>query len=192
MHRANFFVEGYRNRLMYTPGKVKQMSRGKTQWPLTTWTFFLAAMFLLPAPHSGHNSAISTTTPLSVIASSSFIPSAEWTERSSDSRINPASSYCARVGGIVTIHTHGNGHIYQLCQFTDNRVCEVWAMFRGDCPIGGVRITGLDTIAQYYCVWLGGETLAVPHATCTLPNGKVCDDDALYNGRCSAYKTPDH
>lgn len=133
------------------------MSKGKIQRLPIRGAFFL---LLIPALLSACGPAVSITTSLPVVANSSFIPSGEWTDHSSGSQIDPPSNYCFRVGGTVTIHTRGDGHIYKLCQFTDNRACEVWALFRGDCPVGGVRITGLDTIAQYYCVWLGGETLA--------------------------------
>jgi putative hemolysin len=99
--------------------------------------------------------------------------------------VNPAAAHCTNVGGTVIIHTRGDGAEYGLCQFTDNRACEEWALFHGQCPVGGVKITGFDTIAQQYCAWLGGETLAVPQANCTLPNGNVCNDNALYDGACS-------
>ncbi len=97
---------------------------------------------------------------------------------------NPASVNCAKVGGQTEIVNGPNGQ-YGLCNFEDNMSCEEWALFRGDCPVGGVKTTGFDTKAQMYCAWVGGQTLAVPDAQCTLPNGKVCPDEALYNGECS-------
>lgn len=97
---------------------------------------------------------------------------------------NPASENCTNIGGQVVIQKRGDGGEYGLCQFDDNRACEEWALYRGECPVGGVKTTGYDTIAQKYCAWLGGQTLAVPNATCTLPNGDVCGDEALYNGTC--------
>ncbi|HSW97795.1 MAG TPA: DUF333 domain-containing protein [Candidatus Saccharimonadales bacterium] len=94
---------------------------------------------------------------------------------------NPASVNCSQVGGKLIIQKRGDGGEYGLCQFSDNKACEEWALFRKDCPVGGVKTTGDDTIAQRYCTWIGGKTLA---ETCKLPQGQVCNDDALYNGTC--------
>lgn len=98
---------------------------------------------------------------------------------------NPASVNCKEQGGTLVMQQRGDGGTYGLCQFEDNQACEEWALYRGECPVGGVKTTGFDTIEQQYCAWLGGQTLAVPDATCTLPNGNVCSDEALYNGTCS-------
>ena len=98
---------------------------------------------------------------------------------------NPASVYCGQVGGKLVIQKRGDGGEYGLCQFADNQACEEWALYRKECPIGGFKTTGYDTIAQKYCAWLGGKTFAAPNADCTLPNGNICDDEALYNGTCN-------
>ena len=97
---------------------------------------------------------------------------------------NPASVNCSQVGGTLVIQKRGDGGEYGLCQFSDNQACEEWALFRKECPIGGVKTTGFDTIAQKYCTWMGGKTLAKVNATCKLPQGKVCNDETLYNGTC--------
>ena len=96
---------------------------------------------------------------------------------------NPASVNCQKQGGNLVIKTQPNGQ-YGVCYFEDNMACEEWALYRGQCPKGGVKTTGYDTQAQIYCAWRGGKTLAVPNATCTLPDGTVCGDEAYYNGTC--------
>ena len=98
---------------------------------------------------------------------------------------NPASVNCVKVGGNSVIKTDGSGGQYGLCYFEDNRACEEWALFRGDCPVGGRRTTGYDTIDQNYCVWRGGETLATKDSICTFKNGKKCSTIDFYNGKCS-------
>jgi putative hemolysin len=98
---------------------------------------------------------------------------------------NPASTNCKEKGGTLQIKTNGGGGQYGLCYFEDNYACEEWALFRGECPVGGRRTTGYDTEAQRYCAWLGGQTLAVANAVCTFKDGSTCPDDALYNGTCS-------
>lgn len=96
---------------------------------------------------------------------------------------NPASVNCTKVGGTNAVMEGPNGQ-YGLCQFPDDMICEEWALYRGECPVGGVKTTGFDTIEQKYCAWAGGQTLAVPNAQCTLPNGQICSDESLYNGTC--------
>lgn len=97
---------------------------------------------------------------------------------------NPASVNCEKVGGTTSIQDGPNGQ-YGLCEFEDNMACEEWALYRGDCPVGGVKTTGYDNTPQMYCAWIGGKTVAEPNATCTLPSGKVCSDEAVYNGSCT-------
>lgn len=97
---------------------------------------------------------------------------------------NPASVNCEKVGGITQIMNGPNGQ-FGLCNFEDNQSCEEWALMRGECPVGGVKTTGFDNIEQKYCAWVGGQTLAVPNAQCEFRNGKVCSDQALYEGTCS-------
>lgn len=97
---------------------------------------------------------------------------------------NPASVHCKEKGGETIIQTNGTGGQYGLCMFEDDMACEEWALFRGNCPVGGVKTTGFDTIEQKYCAWSGGQTLAVENATCTLPGGKICSDEAFYSGTC--------
>ena len=43
-----------------------------------------------------------------------------------------------------------------MCYFEDNRQCEEWALLRGDCPVGGVKVTGYATPAARYCAITGG------------------------------------
>ncbi len=104
---------------------------------------------------------------------------------------NPASVNCKKVGGTTVIQTRGDGGQYGLCQFQDNYACEEWALLRGNCPKGGVRTTGFDTIEQKYCAWVGGQTLAIKNAKCTFSDGTVCSDEAVYNGTCQpSYPSP--
>jgi len=69
---------------------------------------------------------------------------------------NPASENCSKQGGTLAIQKRGDGGEYGVCMFEDNRQCEEWAMLRGECPVGGVRITGYLTQAAQYCAITGG------------------------------------
>lgn len=97
---------------------------------------------------------------------------------------NPASVNCAEKGGTLTIETKADGGQFGLCTFEDNMQCEEWALYRGDCPVGGVKITGYDNPQQVYCAISGGQTEAVENATCTFPNGAICSVDGYYQGVC--------
>ena len=70
---------------------------------------------------------------------------------------NPASLNCAQQGGTLAIETRGDGGQYGVCYFGDNRQCEEWALMRGECPVGGVKVTGYVTPAGRYCAITGGE-----------------------------------
>lgn len=97
---------------------------------------------------------------------------------------NPASVNCAKQGGTLTIATRGDGGQYGICNFEDDQACEEWALYRGDCPVGGIKTIGFDTQPEVYCALIGGQTLAVSNPSCKLPNGHTCSDTALYNGQC--------
>jgi hypothetical protein len=104
---------------------------------------------------------------------------------------NPASTHCVQEGGRLVIERRPDGAEYGLCLFEDNRQCEEWALLRGECRAGGVRITGYATSAGRYCAITGGSYAAVMNEagqseqdTCTLPGGKVCDAGEYYRGSC--------
>lgn len=59
-------------------------------------------------------------------------------EEKKEKLANPASKYCIDVGGTLKMAKHENGGVYGICVFKDNRQCEEWALFRGECPVGGI------------------------------------------------------
>jgi len=97
---------------------------------------------------------------------------------------NPASVNCTQQGGQLIMQHRGDGGEYGVCLFEDNRQCEEWALFRGDCPKGGVKITGYTAPEAIYCAISGGKTTDSPNADCILPGGKVCSNEAFYKGQC--------
>ena len=111
------------------------------------------------------------------------MPSSEG-ENQTTTIANPASTNCVEQGGTLVIKNKEDGSQYGLCFFEDNRACEEWAMMRGECPVGGVKTTGFDTIAQSFCAWSGGQTFAVENAVCTFTDGSTCLADNFYNGTC--------
>lgn len=104
---------------------------------------------------------------------------------------NPASANCVQKGGTLEFVAGGGGGRYGLCVFADNRQCEEWAMMRGHCPVGGVRVTGLVTPAARFCAVTGGRYTVTANdnrpdeqGSCALPGGRTCDAVAYHAGRC--------
>ena len=104
---------------------------------------------------------------------------------------NPASQNCVARGGMLRIESRPDGGQYGVCIFEDNRQCEEWAMFRGACPVGGLRVTGYITAAARYCAITGGRYTVIANSgtadeqgACSLPGGKACTAGAYYAGTC--------
>ena len=104
---------------------------------------------------------------------------------------NPASENCTAKGGKLEIEERGDGGQFGVCYFEDNLQCEEWALMRGECPVGGIKVTGYNTPAARYCVITGGQYTpsgATPDGqedgSCALPGGEVCPVWQYYNGTC--------
>lgn len=104
---------------------------------------------------------------------------------------NPASENCVAQRGRLEIESRTDGGEFGVCYFEDNRQCEEWALLRGECPVGGVKVTGYVTPAGRYCAITGGEYVVTGMAgqadeqgACTLKDGRVCDAWGLYSGTC--------
>ena len=105
---------------------------------------------------------------------------------------NPASGHCGEVGGELRIESLGDRGQIGVCYFEDGRQCEEWALFRGECPVGGRRVTGFVTERARYCAIRGGryemtraETATEPErGRCSLPDGSVCAAAGAGSGNC--------
>lgn len=98
---------------------------------------------------------------------------------------NPASVNCVQKGGTLEIRESKAGQ-YGVCLFEDNRQCEEWALFRGQCPVGGVKITGYENDAEIYCAITGGkvEGVGTPTPMCKRVDGTYCTAQANLDGDC--------
>ncbi len=98
---------------------------------------------------------------------------------------NPASVNCTKKGGTLEIRTSKAGE-YGVCLFEDNRQCEEWALMRGNCPEGGLKITGYDNDAEIYCAITGGKVEGVGTKTpmCKRTDGTLCSAQANLDGAC--------
>ncbi len=104
---------------------------------------------------------------------------------------NPASQNCTKQGGKLEMRNNKLGQ-YGICFFEDNRQCEEWALMRGDCPVGGLKITGYEDDAQVYCAITGGKVEGVGTATpmCRRTDGTLCTAQANFDGQCPDPSNP--
>jgi putative hemolysin len=95
---------------------------------------------------------------------------------------NPASKNCIDNGGKLVIQKNPNGGEYGICFFEDNRQCEEWAFFRGDCEKGGRKVTGYENEAQVFCAITGGVVrMDRKPISCELPkDGGTCPVDDYF------------
>jgi putative hemolysin len=110
---------------------------------------------------------------------------------------NPASTYCVEQGGDLKIETRPDGGEFGVCYFMDNYQCEEWAMMRGECPVGGRKVTGYITPAGRFCAISGGEYaitvedgVETEKGDCKLPSGEVCGADEFWEGSCPFISIP--
>jgi putative hemolysin len=121
-----------------------------------------------------------------------FFATAAWAPAASAAGLaNPAARHCVEQGGVSTIEKNGRGGEFGVCTFADNRQCEEWALMRGNCPAGGIKVTGFATPAARYCAITGG-TYAVTVASntageqgnCTVKGGPPCAASAYFAQAC--------
>lgn len=109
---------------------------------------------------------------------------------------NPASQNCIAKGGQLTMEKNGAGGEFGVCTFPDNLQCEEWAMLRGQCRSGGIKVTGYVTPAARYCAITGGSYKVTSasntpgeQGTCTFAGGKTCSAAGYFDGKCSREAT---
>lgn len=119
-------------------------------------------------------------------------PTTQPEQASQPALANPASQNCIDQGGTLAIEERGDEGQFGICYFEDNRQCEEWALMRGDCPVGGVKVTGYVTPAARHCAITGGSyaitgesNTDTEQGTCTFSNGAACDVWDYYNGLCT-------
>lgn len=111
--------------------------------------------------------------------------SAEADKKTETKIANPASENCLKNGGRLEIRKNKKGE-YGVCLFDDNRQCEEWALLRGNCPVGGSKITGYENEAEVYCAITGGkvENLDTKTPMCRRIDGTLCTAQANFDGDC--------
>lgn len=95
-----------------------------------------------------------------------------------------AYSKCVQNGGFVTTARRGKSGYYQVCNFDDDMNCDLYALYSGQCPVGGVHTIGYSTTAQVYCALRGGKPQGNDNGQCKMPDGKVCSTASVYSGAC--------
>lgn len=95
-----------------------------------------------------------------------------------------AYAKCVTNGGFVTTTKRGKSGYYQVCNFADDMNCDLYALYDGQCPVGGVQSVGYSTTAQVYCALRGGKPQGNENGQCKMPDGKVCSTASVYAGTC--------
>jgi putative hemolysin len=67
-----------------------------------------------------------------------------------------AAQHCEAQGGKRTLERGPDGEI-GVCAFAENRQCEEWAMLLGQCPRGGIPVSGYATTSERHCAIRGGR-----------------------------------
>lgn len=95
-----------------------------------------------------------------------------------------AYSKCVDNGGFVTTARRGTWGYYQVCNFTDDMTCDLYALYDGDCQVGGVKTIGYSTTDQVFCAQRGGTPQGSNNGQCKMPDGTVCATSSVYKGTC--------
>jgi hypothetical protein len=67
-----------------------------------------------------------------------------------------AAQNCESLGGKRTVERGTDGEIV-VCVFPRNRQCEEWALLFGQCPRGGIDVSGYATTSERHCAIRGGR-----------------------------------
>lgn len=97
---------------------------------------------------------------------------------------HPPTEYCVELGGKASTEKRGDGVEIGICSFGGNMQCESWALYRLECPPGGVNVDAGMSPAARYCVIRGGKYSVAGKGQCSFDTGKVCDVTAYFTGRC--------
>ncbi|MBP7833001.1 MAG: hypothetical protein KA035_04510 [Candidatus Levybacteria bacterium] len=95
-----------------------------------------------------------------------------------------AYTKCVNSGGFVSTSKRGTWGYYQMCNFTDDMSCDLYALYDGNCPVGGVKTIGYSTTDQVFCALRGGTPQGSNNGQCKMPNGKTCSTASVYKGTC--------
>ncbi len=91
-----------------------------------------------------------------------------------------AYAKCIQNGGFVTTDRRGSSGFYNICNFSDDMTCELYALYEAQCPIGGVHTIGYNTKPQVFCALRGGTPQGKDNGQCKMPDGKTCSTSQVY------------
>jgi hypothetical protein len=188
--------------------------KGAAQMRVSTYLGLLIVLFLaaacagsptVTAPAAAPQAPAAAAATVEPSAAPTVAPSATTAPEAPSASANPASENCIKQGGKLEMEQRGDLGEVGVCYFEDNAPltngapsanggqCEEWALLRGECPVGGVKVTGYATEAARYCAITGGTYAATgkngqadEQGTCTFTTGVRCDAWDYYNGKCDA------
>ena len=98
---------------------------------------------------------------------------------------NPASKNCVANGGELEMRKGPLG-TYGACIFESGE-CEEWTLYRDDCPVGGIDVSGLVLESDIYCAITGHEitpTLDGTPGFCQVNNTSCLSSEWYETGEC--------
>lgn len=101
-----------------------------------------------------------------------------------DALSNPPAEYCVKLGGKSVAEKRSDGVEIGVCTFEGGLQCEEWALYRLQCPPGGVKVDAEMSPAARYCMIRGGKYSASGKGQCTFDTGQVCSIEGYFIGRC--------
>lgn len=97
---------------------------------------------------------------------------------------NPPAEYCVKLGGKSMPEKRPDGVDIGVCTFESGLQCEEWALYRLQCPPGGVKVDAGMSPAARYCVLRGGKYSAAGKGQCTFDTGQRCEVAGYFTGKC--------
>jgi putative hemolysin len=96
----------------------------------------------------------------------------------------PPAEYCAKLGAKAAPEKRADGVEIDVCTFEGGRQCEAWALYRLQCPPGGVTVEAGISSAARYCLLRGGKYSSSGKGQCTFDTGRTCDITEYFIGKC--------
>jgi len=102
------------------------------------------------------------------------------------SKITTKKEICANLKGTIKKETRGNGQEYKVCEWKQNKICELESLKKELCTPETINLSQKEKPEQRYCIIRGGKysETKTGKGKCTLPNEKMCAAQDFFNGNC--------
>jgi putative hemolysin len=91
---------------------------------------------------------------------------------------NPTSENYVKQGVKLIMEERVEMGDFDVCYFEDNRQCEEWTPFCGECTVGDLKVTGYVAEAARFCAITGCEYAIIGNSSADSEQGLVCSRPA--------------